>query len=263
MTDNPLLDAINKEMERNELVLPTLPSVAIRIRDVVEDEMSTIQDIADVITTDPALSARILQIANNPHSKPAKPIVDVGVAVTRIGISVIPHLVTGLVMGQLFRSENKTIDRYLKNTWSNASKVATAAQGIATSLAPHLNNQVAFLAGLLHDIGNLPILTRASEMYGENVDVHSLDETLRSEHTRVGAELLKLWNFPEELVSVIANHENLHWDGGKKADYTDVIIAANYQMHVDKSVEFIDTGKIPAFVKLGIYTDMENIEIRS
>jgi len=39
MTDNPLLDAINKEMERNELVLPTLPSVAIRIRDVVEDEI--------------------------------------------------------------------------------------------------------------------------------------------------------------------------------------------------------------------------------
>lgn len=91
-------------MKRGLLDLPTLPEVALRVHRLVEDEPTSIAQIAMLLSLDPALSARLLQVANSPLYRGSETTENIKMAVTRLGNDVVRNLVTSLVMQQLFHS---------------------------------------------------------------------------------------------------------------------------------------------------------------
>jgi HD-like signal output (HDOD) protein len=119
------------------------------------------------------------------------------------------------------------------------------------------------LAGLLHDIGTLPILYRAEE-HDELLDNPDLlDQLITRLHTRIGGAILKHWKFPETLVSVAAEHEDLSRTHDGPADLVDIVQVANLQSHIDSDhpLSQTDWTQVSSFHRLGLDVDVHEIEL--
>ena len=102
MTDlaERIQDELIQAIERDQLVLPTLPEVALRIREAAEDPDVSIGELARVISTDTALSARLIKVVNSPLLRSRQEITDLQMAVNRLGVVYTANLATGLAMLQ-------------------------------------------------------------------------------------------------------------------------------------------------------------------
>src|SRR5690606_28158340 len=105
--------------KNDELVLPTLPGVALQVRDVAEDINATINDLAQIIARDPALSARIIKVTNSPLVRTSSPVTDLRTAIARLGITFTSNLAIGLAMEQMFQPTHDIVDRRLRECWSH------------------------------------------------------------------------------------------------------------------------------------------------
>lgn len=259
-TSTNFLEELYQRLRNDDLVLPTLPEMALRVRDIVSDENSSLSDVAKVINRDPALAARLIQLANSPLLKSRVPIESVDMAVMRMGGTMIKNIVTAMVMEQLFQATHEVTERKLRQAWQHASEVSTIAVGISMQFK-HLQPDQAMLAGLVHDIGILPILTMAEDYPELLNDEAKLDELVGRAHTFIGQAILKHWNFSEALINVAREHENLEYNSGGQPDYVDLIIVANLQSERNHGRLPADLASIPAFVKLGLEGGIEEIDM--
>lgn len=257
---NTFLEELYQALRSDKLVLPTLPEVALKVRDVVADENSSLSDVAKIINRDPALAARLIQLANSPLLKSRVAIESVDMAVMRMGGSMVKNIVTAMVMEQLFQATHEVTDRKLRQCWKHASEVSSTAVGIALQVTHYAPDQ-AMLAGLVHDIGILPILTMAEDFPELLADERKLDELIQRAHPFVGQAILKHWRFPEPLVAVAREHENLMYDESTKPDYVDLIIVANLQSERNRARLPKELKTIPAFRKLGMHENFEVIDM--
>ena len=90
---------LKQAVESDQLILPTLPEVALKIRDAVENENTSAQQIAETLTQDASLSARLIQVANSPLYRSRTPIEDLQMAVTRLGIRMVFWMITSEIYG--------------------------------------------------------------------------------------------------------------------------------------------------------------------
>lgn len=260
--ENEFLNRLFTALRKDELVLPTLPEMALKIRDIVSDPERSLGDVARAVVKDPALSARVIQIANSPVLGGRSRIESVEMAVMRMGGAMIRNIVTALVMEQLFQATTELTDRKLRACWRHASEVSTIAVALAHQ-QPHLQADQAMLAGLIHDIGVLPVLTLAEEYPELLRDEAKLDLLAERAHTDLGQTILRHWNFPETLIKVAGEHENLQYDSGERADYVDLIIVANLQSTRNKHrlEQAGALANIPAFAKLGLSEGFDSIDM--
>jgi len=260
--EEKFLEQLLEDLENDRLVLPTLPEVALKVRDTLENEDSSLLDVAKVITSDAALSARMIQVSNSPLLRAANPIETVEAAVTRMGSNMIQNLVTSMVMEQMFQATSDVTDKRLRKIWEHSTEVAAISHALASQFTK-LQPEQAMLAGLVHDIGALPILSRAEDYPDLLDDEATLDRIIRSVHTTIGAEILRKWNFPEELIAVAEEHEDLDRVSKNGADYVDVVIVANLQSLIDTNHPHakVEWATVPAFEKLGLQTDVSIVDM--
>lgn len=258
----PFLEMLMTDLENDKLVLPTLPEVALKVRDTLEDEDSSMLDVAKVITTDTALSARLIQISNSPLLRASRQIETVEAAVTRMGSNMVRNLVTSVAMEQMFQATSDATDKRLRMIWENSTQVAAICSALAMP-HKHLQTDQALLAGLVHDIGTLPILSRVEDYPDLLANVDALDNIIAKAHIKIGEAILKKWGFSEDLVKVAAEHENLTRDHSGPADYVDLVIVANLQnaYETDHPYASIDWNTVPAFEKLGMSTDISIVDM--
>ncbi len=260
--EEKFLDQLLEDLENDRLVLPTLPEVALRVRDTLEDENSSLMDVAKIITSDAALSARMIQVSNSPLLRASQPIETVEAAVTRMGGNMIRNLVTSMVMEQMFQATSDVTDKRLRKIWEHSTEVAAISHALAKQFTK-LQPEQALLAGLVHDIGALPILSRAEDYPDLLADEASLDRIINSAHTTIGAEILRKWNFPEELVNVAADHDDLAYNSASGPDYVDVVIVANLQSIIGTEHRHnqADWDQVPAFTKVGLQADVSVVDM--
>jgi len=251
-----------EDLESGQLQLPTLPEVALRVREVVDDENANASQIAEIIGQDVALSARLIQVANSPLYRGRQEIDRLSMVIARLGNKLVRNLVTSQVMKQMFQATNDVIDQRLRAVWEHSVQVAAIARALAGQ-CPGVMPDQAMLAGLLHDIGTLPILYRAEER-DELLDTPDLlDHLIARLHTRIGGAILKHWKFPETLVAVAAEHEDLSRSHDGPADLVDIVQVANLQSHIDSGhpLSQADWTRISSFHRLGLGVDVHEIEL--
>jgi len=251
-----------QDLESGQLQLPTLPEVALRVRDVVDDEDANASQIAEIIAQDAALSARLIQVANSPLYRGRQEIDRLSMVVARLGNKLVRNLVTSQVMKQMFQATNDVVDQHLRAVWEHSVQVAAIARALAGSVPGVMPDQ-AMLAGLIHDIGTLPILYRAEERDELLETPGLLDELIARLHTRIGGAILKHWKFPDALVAVAAEHENLERSHEGGPDLVDLVQVANLQSHIDTDHPLgqVDWGGVSAFQRLGLEADVHEIEL--
>ncbi len=251
---------ITTALQNDRLVLPTLPEVALRVREVANDPDADMDNLSGVIGNDAALSARIVRVANSPLLRGSRPIEDLKAAVMRLGMAYTCNIATGLAMEQMFQATSDLVDSRLREVWSRSSEIA----GICHVLCKHytrLRPDQATLAGLVHKIGVLPILTFAEDHPNLLSNSLVLDKVIEELHAPLGDMILKTWGFPEELMHIPTQHV----DFGRripKADYADIVTVAMLQSYMgsDDTMAQVDYHQVTAFERLGLDPDMQYAE---
>ncbi len=246
---NELVDAIKND----RLTLPTLPEVALKIRDAANNPDVTSNSLAGVIAQDAALAARIIKVANSPLLRGAVVVDNLQLAITRMGISFVRNLATGLAMEQMFQATHDSIDKRLRASWEHSLEVASISHVLASNFTK-LKPDQATLAGLVHEIGILPILTLAEENPEILEKEAVLDKIIQRLHGKVGRAIMKAWEFPKELLDVPLGCIDFKRNSPGGADYVDVVTVAKIQCYTEENTPFpdLDTDTIPAFTKLGL-----------
>lgn len=252
-------DELIQAIEKDQLVLPTLPEVALRVREAAEDPDVNIAHLVREISNDAALSARLIKVVNSPLLRTRQEITDLSMAVNRMGITYTANLATGLAMAQMFQATSDVIDRKMREVWGRSTEVA----GISHVLCRHytkLKPDQATLAGLVHQIGVLPILSYAEDNDQLLADPASLDLVIERIHPIIGDRILEAWDFPVPLRHVPTQHLDFNRNS-PTVDYADIVQVAMLQsLSSDHPLAQMDWNTIPAFAKLGISQDGDGEE---
>ena len=142
---------VSSAVDNDELELPSLPEVALRIREEAENKNVSAQSLAGVIGADPGLAARMIRVANSPLFRATRTIEDLNMALSRLGVEYAANLATGFAMQQMFQATSDIIDRKMRSVWSRATEVA-AICGVLAKSYTRLRPDQATLAGLTHMI---------------------------------------------------------------------------------------------------------------
>ena len=231
----------------------------LQVRDIAQSEDSSIADLVKVISNDTALSARIIRVTNSPLFRGSRAIENLNMAVSRLGMAYTSNLAMGLAMEQMFQATSDMIDKRMRATWQTSTEVA----GVCHVLAQHytkLKPYQATLAGLVHLIGVLPILRYVED---QDIQISSimLDNVVDELHPKIGATILKKWDFPKELQNVPLEYANFNREV-PAADYADLVMVANLQLVAGSEHPWteMDWTKISAFDRLGLDPNIDMSE---
>lgn len=242
-----------EDLNSNNFDLPSFPDVAMRIRKLLDDDSVSSKEVADAISVDPAIVVKLLKTCNSALYRSVNEITSCQEAVVRLGFETTRQLVNIFAMKELFNTKSPVLEARMSDLWSHSREVASIAYVLAEH-TPKLNPEQAMLAGLIHDVGVIPVLQYV-DRYPQFMHIErKLDEIIKGVKTRIGVELLSTWNFAEEFISVVENSENWTRDShSDEADYADVVIVAQVHALIGKKehrkLPMFD--QIPAFKKLG------------
>ncbi|MCO6430955.1 MAG: HDOD domain-containing protein [Deltaproteobacteria bacterium] len=190
--------------------IPSMPGAAQKAFKLATDPSAEARDFIEVIESDEALSARVLKIANSVFFDRGKPSQTIEESVLVIGMNELRCLLNATSLCDIFPSKHPARGQF----WANDVATALIARGLAERLLP-AKSELAFLAGLMHDVGKLLLLQRASEGYSKvmrAVEDKAIDyqnaeiEEFPFDHTEVGQLIGERWNFGPDLIAVIRNH---------------------------------------------------------
>ncbi|PCI06709.1 MAG: histidine kinase [Gammaproteobacteria bacterium] len=252
---------LKEAVESDSLTLPSLPEVALRIRDAVEDESSTTEQIANALSKDGALSARMIKVVNSPLYRSRTPIEDLHSAVTRLGLTLVRDLVMNLAMKQMFQATSDVLDKKFRKAWSTSVDVAAICQMMSVTM-DDISKERALLAGLIHNIGSLPILMMAvndDDLFNDATALHSIIIQLQGP---VGELILKNWHFSDNLVEVVKHCHNFDYTDNDDANLVDLVQVALLQGgFVSEDYVPDDWSLIPAFSKMGMDSEVNVVHI--
>lgn len=238
-----------KAIDRDDLVLPTLPEVALNIRKAAENPEISVSNLSKVIGRDTALSARLIKVVNSPMLRATREVTDLHTAITRLGVNYSSNLAIGLVMEQIFHARSEVVEQKMRDVWRQSLEVAGICYTLCR-LHTLLKPDQAALGGLVHQIGVLPILTYAEEHNELLSDPISLNHVIDSIHPLIGDKLLAGWEFPEMLLKIPGQYQDFSRQT-KAIDYIDLVQIATVFMGQD--IEALST--LPAFMKLKVEAD--------
>ena len=250
-----------KAVQTDQLKLPSLPEVALRIRQAVEHDEKSAQQIAEILTQDAALAARLLQLANSPLYRAQSKIDNLQMAITRLGTRIVRDLVITLAMRQIFQSSSTALDQQFRELWSTSVEVASICRLLAAG-QNSLQPEQALLAGLIHNIGALPILRLAEDDAELIDDPEALEEITLDIQSRVGKVILEFWHFPDCFIDVVNHWDQFDRQHSGTADYTDLVQVAILQSgHTRFAHTPDDWSRVSAFEKLGLDTSINYLEL--
>lgn len=250
------------ELQSGKLVLPMLPEVTLRVSDMASDPGASLADLADLIITDVTLSSQLIKVSNSPLYRGREPVDTVPIAVTRLGFKVVKNLVSSLAMQQMFRSSSPRAEQHLRSLWELNVDVSARSQLLAGRL-PSVKVDEAMLAGLIYNIGVLPLLAKADqepELFENEAALETLIEKLSAP---IGVAVLESWDFPQSMVAVVEHYRDFERDAANDPDLVDVVQVASLQSHLNpyQVLPPNQLATLPAFRKLGIQTEVEVNEL--
>jgi putative nucleotidyltransferase with HDIG domain len=204
-----------REMINSLGSLPSLPSIYQQLIEALRSESTTVHEIGQLIEQDMAMSAKVLQMVNSAFFGLPQQIASPVHAVSLLGIETVTNLaLTAGVFAQLKPSLVAAFD--LQALWSHSLSVAGLARKFCSELQGHSKQcDVPVLAGLLHDLGKLVLISANQEEYrrivtlaeAQGLPLHVAEaESLWTDHAAVGAYLMGLWGLPYEAVEAVAVH---------------------------------------------------------
>lgn len=222
------VQALASELSRGKVDLPSFPDIALRVRKVLADEQVSQEQVVRVVGSEPALAARLMQIANSAAINfTGKPISELRTAINRMGHNMVRSAAIAFAMSQLKKVDSlKGLEEPLDSLWKASAAVAAMSHAVAKRYSK-VNPDTAMLAGLLHGIGKLYILTRSSKHPALFADQVTYNQIVRDWHSAVAKALLENWDMAEEIVNAVNEYEDMERSHTGPVDLTDVLTVGN------------------------------------
>jgi HD-like signal output (HDOD) protein len=241
------------DAKAGRLDLPSPPDLGIRIGRAIDNPEASNEQVSRIIQLDPALTTRLIQVANSPLYSGLGKISNCNTAVTRLGLATTRNLVISFLLKNLFRNKSPVLQKFMDEVWKNSTKVA-AISSVLAKVTPRMDPGRAMLAGLIHQIGAIAVINdakRHSELINDAAALRSAVEHLSPE---IGAIILEQWNFDQDLVDVVQNATNWMRDEESDPTYTDLVLIAKLHSYVGtpKMSLLPRLDLVPAFHKLAL-----------
>ena len=194
--------------------LPPLPTSALRVIALTKNPETSAKELETVIEQDPALTAGILRQANSSYYGYERRISSLQEAIVLLGFQVIQGLSMSVAIAPLLKTQLVGYEIDQEGLWKHSMLTAMAAKQLCQyRKLPY--GDVAFTAGLLHDIGKLIISIYVQEISGYLLKkvteaklsyVELEEKVIGFDHAKVGGFLARSWNLPDDLVAAISFH---------------------------------------------------------
>jgi HD-like signal output (HDOD) protein len=219
-----LIGALTVELAGEKIDLPSFPEVAARARKALANEFVEIEDVVRIISAEPALAARLLQLANSAAlNSSGRRIADLRQALSRIGFNMARSATIAFAMSQLRRAEAyRGLEQPLDELWQASAHVAAVSHVVARRFTS-VNADTALLGGLLGGIGKLYLLTRAARFPAVLSDPAVYQRIVAEWHGRVAQVILRNWEIAEEVVVAVVASENHDREHEGATDLVDVL----------------------------------------
>jgi len=206
---------ISEDIKKRVLEIPLLSVVATRLLAMTGDENHSLKDVVNIVENDPYLTARVLRIANSAAFSTGHSITTLNKAIIHLGEKIVAGIAIGSCSSKVF---NRALEGYESgpgDLWDHSLQTAIAAREIASYAHHGVSRDLAFTAGLLHDIGKSIIsdlLKGNTEKMAGICKEKSADflvaerEIIGTDHTEAGYELALHWRLPEVLCMAIRHH---------------------------------------------------------
>lgn len=227
---------------KNTTTLPSLPEIYIQIeQETAKPDFSLIK-IANLISKDPNLTAKILQIVNSAYFGLQKEVTNINFALSYLGVNVIKSLIFYIHLFSHFKitSENR---KHLEKFWQHSLVVASNSYHLANKyLQEKYEIDSSYTAGVLHDVGKFILLNTYTYpqniiLLAEQKAIDNLEaelEIYECTHAEIGAYLLGLWGFPLHIVEAVAYHHQPSLLNKSKLNLATIIHLADFLYYVPR-----------------------------
>jgi HD-like signal output (HDOD) protein len=259
-TENALYAILMEKIKQDALVLPTLPEIALKVRQAADDPDINLGQMSEVIGQDPALALGMIKVANNAILGRSVKVETVSQAVTRIGLRQIKSISTAMALEQVFVSENDIVASYMKKSWDKTIDIASVAISLMSLYLKDnkhtpLTIDTLTLGSLIHNIGVLPILTEAEQHPGIFANPTFLQQAIIKLSGKIGGSVTRAWGFSDELTLLAESWSDLTILP-KETHYLDFIRAGAIYHNVFKS-ESTQEKLLTSYVNKGILSDID------
>lgn len=243
--DAPMNEEVKKRYQKiiQDLgQIPTMPTIAGKVMQIVNDPKSNAEDVARFISRDVALTSKVLRLANSAFYGIPRTISSVNSAIVILGFNTIRSLVLSASVVKIFPAKPGVVSFDRKAFWKHSFIVGIASRMLAAHLRRRklVDLEIAFSAGLLHDVGKLILEQFASQEYqtvlklstDKKLPLFVVEKTvLGLNHADVSGMLVDKWQMPNELKIPIVGHHN-PLDEREMPELTALVHVANHLTHV-------------------------------
>lgn len=268
MSPQMMAAEIRQSILHGELTLPSLPDVAVKIRQFASDPEHTMEELAQVVLLDPAISAKLIQSANSPLYRGVAPVESVLDAVIRLGKDTSVQLVSLFAMREVFYSDDPELQQRFLKIWRDSIDVAVICAVLARKSQLPFQPEIAMLAGLLHRIGEVAIISFAADYRGfmstqltVNQVMHELIAEFKSP---VACDIIEHWQLGDVYYQCMKYMEHWFKEPVMDPDYPDLLNVAllheyihNHQYH---NLPRID--QLPALQRIKVGTTTPEFSIK-
>jgi HD-like signal output (HDOD) protein len=247
----PFFNGFSQACRENRLSLPTLPSVAIQLRKAMTEDIG-IAEAVKIIQLDVTVVTRLIQLSNSALYASLKPVTNCHNAVSRLGLNATCQLVMSISIKQLFQSKSPEFMLKMKYLWQKSVYVSSLSFVLAQESGV-VNPEDALLAGLICDIGAIPLINFAEKNAEHAPSLSELQSAIPHLNANVGAFVLQRLDFSDELVEIPKHSENWYYESGHDAlTLSDVVILAKFHSYLgtDRAKNLPYINSIPAYAKL-------------
>ncbi|BEH13558.1 MULTISPECIES: HDOD domain-containing protein [Marinobacter] len=257
--EHHLLMEFYAELRSNQLKLPSVPDVAWKVRRVVDREDSTALDVSKAVSADPAMAAKLVRSCNSPLYRGFSDVRNVREAVVRLGMRTTRQLVTVFAMREVFKTRRASLQKEMEQLWRHSREVAALCWVLADH-ATRIDPEEALLAGLLHDIGIVPVLVQAEHHVNLFADEKNLQHAMSELRADVGCAVLENWQFPKAFIESARHAEDWSYECRESApQLVDVVIVAQLHSMIGSS----QNAGLPAFDQVPAWRRLGELDLNA
>jgi HD-like signal output (HDOD) protein len=221
--------ALTAELAGESIELPSFPDVALRVRKALSNADIGIDEVVRMVSAEPSLAVRLLQLGNSVALNPSgQRITSLRVAITRIGFNLARSATIAFAMSQMRRAEAwRGLESRFRELWEQSASLAAVSHALAKRTRGVVADQ-AMLAGMLHAVGKLFVLTRLSRFPRLLATPSYYVDVERNWHARVARAILTRWDISAEVIAAACDLDQAAEDRAGDPDLRDVLFAARF-----------------------------------
>lgn len=209
MMNVSIVNVLEAEMQKSGFKLPVFNPIALEVREAMRDN-ADLRTIEEILRKDAALASEILHVSNSAFFSGMAKVEDVHQAVKRLGTHQVYSVAVYTSLKQAFRSQNRYLNDLMQQLWRHASASAAACRWLAGKCGLGEKREVAYLAGLMHDLGSLVILKVLDQVLRDHAELqlsdNVIDELIATLHAKYGYRVMQSWELPGVYAEIARDH---------------------------------------------------------